>query len=218
MEAYKNDESILVADVDCIGTGKSKCDEVGVKGFPTIKQLGNGCGRMLQNGHHGAGLKKNLYSPAQDFRLRHGDPNDLEDYKGGRDFDALKKFTELTGARAVGHGAWGDGMVGIVMAGTSGREPMDLQGVGSEGISLENPHRRGRRLWAPPVVPRTRISAIRTGHVLCSWKGGLGKKDWRIGFQGRADCAQCLQSPVSIPIATALVMGNRTRKRSLRSS
>ena len=41
MEAYKNDESILVADVDCIGTGKSKCDEVGVKGFPTIKQLGS---------------------------------------------------------------------------------------------------------------------------------------------------------------------------------
>ena len=40
MEQYKNDESILVADVDCIGTGKSKCDEVGVKGFPTIKQLG----------------------------------------------------------------------------------------------------------------------------------------------------------------------------------
>ena len=113
MEAYKNDESILVADVDCIGTGKSKCDEVGVKGFPTIKQLGNGCGRMLQNGHHGAGLKKKLYSPAQDFRLRHGDPNDLEDYKGGRDFDALKKFTELTGARAVGHGAWGTGCLGL---------------------------------------------------------------------------------------------------------
>jgi hypothetical protein len=78
----------------------------------------------------------------------------------------------------------GDGMVGIVMAGTSGREPMDLQGVGSEGISLENPHRRGRRLWAPPVVPRTRISAIRTGHVLCSWKGGLGKKDLEDRFPG----------------------------------
>lgn len=62
---------------------------------------------MLQNGHHGAGFLKQLYSPAQDFRLRHGDPNDLEDYKGGRDFDALKKFTELTGARDVGHGAWG---------------------------------------------------------------------------------------------------------------
>ena len=60
-----------------------------------------------------------LFSPAKSaktfviFPLRHGDPNDLEDYKGGRDFDALKKFTELTGARAMGHGAWrmGDGMI-----------------------------------------------------------------------------------------------------------
>ena len=45
-----------------------------------------------------------LFSPAT---LRHGDPNDLEDYKGGRDFDALKKFTELTGARAMGQGPGG---------------------------------------------------------------------------------------------------------------
>ena len=28
---------VLVADVDCIGSGKSICSEVGVKGFPTIK-------------------------------------------------------------------------------------------------------------------------------------------------------------------------------------
>jgi hypothetical protein len=26
--------------------------------------------------------------------IKHGDPNNLEDYKGGRDFDALKKFAE----------------------------------------------------------------------------------------------------------------------------
>eukprot|EP00438_Fugacium_kawagutii_P011267 Skav224331 [mRNA] locus=scaffold1353:208175:212924:- [translate_table: standard] len=61
MEKYAEDESILVADVDCIGAGKSKCDDVGVKGFPTIK---------------------------------HGDPHDLEDYKGGRDYEALEKFVE----------------------------------------------------------------------------------------------------------------------------
>lgn len=40
MEKYAAHESILVADVDCIGAGKSKCDDVGVKGFPTIKSLG----------------------------------------------------------------------------------------------------------------------------------------------------------------------------------
>jgi len=26
--------------------------------------------------------------------IKHGDPNNLEDYKGGRDFDSLKKFAE----------------------------------------------------------------------------------------------------------------------------
>jgi hypothetical protein len=26
--------------------------------------------------------------------IKYGDPNNLEDYKGGRDFDALKKFAE----------------------------------------------------------------------------------------------------------------------------
>ncbi|CAJ1367000.1 unnamed protein product [Effrenium voratum] len=61
MEEYKGDKDILVADVDCIGTGKSMCDEVGVKGFPTIK---------------------------------YGDPHAMEDYKGGRDFDALSSFTK----------------------------------------------------------------------------------------------------------------------------
>merc|ERR1712194_752036 len=52
-------KTALVADVDCTAGGKSLCDEVGVRGYPTIK---------------------------------HGDPNDLEDYNGGRTFDDLKKF------------------------------------------------------------------------------------------------------------------------------
>merc|ERR1712014_257943 len=44
--------------------GKAKCDEVGVRGYPTIK---------------------------------YGDPSDLQDYKGGRDFKALKKFADGLG-------------------------------------------------------------------------------------------------------------------------
>jgi len=60
MEEYADSASVLVADVDCIGDGKPLCDEVGVKGFPTVK---------------------------------FGDPTNLEDYKGGRDIAALKKFT-----------------------------------------------------------------------------------------------------------------------------
>merc|ERR1711908_206582 len=42
-------------------SGKDLCNEVGVRGYPTIK---------------------------------YGDPNSPEDYKGGRDFAALKKFAE----------------------------------------------------------------------------------------------------------------------------
>merc|ERR1712048_984342 len=58
---FKDSKTALVADVDCTAGGKSLCDSVGVRGYPTIK---------------------------------YGDPNNLEDYKGGRSFDALKKFAE----------------------------------------------------------------------------------------------------------------------------
>lgn len=61
MKAFKDDESRLVADVDCTTGGKALCDRVGVRGYPTIK---------------------------------HGDPNNLEDYKGGRDYSALEKFAK----------------------------------------------------------------------------------------------------------------------------
>merc|ERR1739844_603498 len=53
-----------IADVDCTTGGKSLCDMVGVRGYPTIK---------------------------------YGDPNDLQDYKGGRSFADLKKFAEGLG-------------------------------------------------------------------------------------------------------------------------
>jgi protein disulfide-isomerase-like protein len=59
MSEYEDSSSVLIADVDCIGSGKALCDKVGVKGFPTVK---------------------------------FGDPSNLEDYKGGRDADSLKKF------------------------------------------------------------------------------------------------------------------------------
>mmetsp|Transcript_47930 Transcript_47930/g.148100 ORF Transcript_47930/g.148100 Transcript_47930/m.148100 type:complete len:168 (-) Transcript_47930:100-603(-) len=61
---YKDSTTVLVADVDCTAGGKAKCDEVGVRGYPTIK---------------------------------YGDPDDLQDYKGGRSFADLKKFAEELG-------------------------------------------------------------------------------------------------------------------------
>merc|ERR1740127_199371 len=62
--AFKDSSTVLIADVDCTADGKELCNEIGVRGFPTIK---------------------------------HGDPSDLQDYKGGRDFSALKKFSEGLG-------------------------------------------------------------------------------------------------------------------------
>jgi len=56
---FADSKTALVADVDCTTGGKALCEEVGVRGYPTIK---------------------------------YGDPNDLQDYKGGRDFESLKKF------------------------------------------------------------------------------------------------------------------------------
>merc|ERR1712203_122075 len=64
MAEYKDSSTILVADVDCTASGKAKCDEVGVRGYPTIK---------------------------------YGSPDDLQDYKGGRSFADLKKFTDGLG-------------------------------------------------------------------------------------------------------------------------
>jgi len=62
--AFEDSKDVVIADVDCTAGGKSLCDQVGVRGYPTIK---------------------------------HGDPNDLQDYKGARDFAGLKKFADGLG-------------------------------------------------------------------------------------------------------------------------
>jgi len=61
MAEFKDHETALVADVDCTADGKSLCETVGVKGYPTIKW---------------------------------GDPSNLEDYQGGRDFNSLLTFSK----------------------------------------------------------------------------------------------------------------------------
>jgi len=61
MEEYKDSKTILIADVDCTTSGKELCNEIGVRGYPSIK---------------------------------FGDPNNLEDYKGGRTLKDLKKHAE----------------------------------------------------------------------------------------------------------------------------
>merc|ERR1719361_3050905 len=37
MAEFKDSKTALIADVDCTTGGKSLCDEIGVKGYPTIK-------------------------------------------------------------------------------------------------------------------------------------------------------------------------------------
>lgn len=59
MSEYSDSATVLIADVDCIGSGKELCTKFHIKGFPTIK---------------------------------FGDPENLEDYKGGRDKSALEAF------------------------------------------------------------------------------------------------------------------------------
>mmetsp|Transcript_47929 Transcript_47929/g.148097 ORF Transcript_47929/g.148097 Transcript_47929/m.148097 type:complete len:168 (-) Transcript_47929:100-603(-) len=61
---FKDSKTLLIADVDCTAAGKAKCEEVGVRGYPTIK---------------------------------YGDPDDLQDYKGGRSFKDLKTFADGLG-------------------------------------------------------------------------------------------------------------------------
>jgi len=64
MGEFKGATDRVIADVDCTTGGKALCEQIGVRGYPTIK---------------------------------HGDPNDLQDYKGGRSYADLKKFAEGLG-------------------------------------------------------------------------------------------------------------------------
>lgn len=63
-EEFKTSKHAGVYDVDCTAEGKDLCEKIGVSGYPTIKY---GDASSLEN---------------------------LKDYSGGRDFEALKKFAE----------------------------------------------------------------------------------------------------------------------------
>jgi hypothetical protein len=65
-ETFKDSSVVTIADVDCTAAGADVCSKVGVSGYPTIK-----------------------YYLADS-------PDKPQDYQGGRDLDALKKFVEKT--------------------------------------------------------------------------------------------------------------------------
>ena len=41
IQEYKDDDSVLVAEVDCVGTGKAKCKELDIQAYPEVKYLGS---------------------------------------------------------------------------------------------------------------------------------------------------------------------------------
>jgi len=63
---YKDSSSTVIGDVDCTSSGQELCEEIGIKGYPTIKYYKAECSSRSCG----------------------------EDYQGGRDFVALKEFTE----------------------------------------------------------------------------------------------------------------------------
>jgi len=65
-DEYKDSSSVLIGDADCTGSAKELCEDHEVRGYPTIKYF------TAETGPKGT------------------------DYSGGRDFEALKKFTEDT--------------------------------------------------------------------------------------------------------------------------
>merc|ERR1719444_257906 len=58
MAEYKDDKSTLVADVDCTAGGKPLCDEVGVRGFPTLKYGDPSNLEDYEGGRDASSLKK----------------------------------------------------------------------------------------------------------------------------------------------------------------
>lgn len=39
-QEFRDDDTVLVAEVDCVGSGKAKCKELDIKAYPEVKQLG----------------------------------------------------------------------------------------------------------------------------------------------------------------------------------
>jgi len=68
-QAYANDDTVLIVDVDCTADGQGTCQKMGVKGYPTIKYFvgGDKKGKDYQGGRDFNSLKsfteKNINKP-----------------------------------------------------------------------------------------------------------------------------------------------------------
>jgi len=62
MAEYKDSATILIADVDCTADGKELCNEIGVRGYPTIKSGDPSDLQEYKGGRDLASLKKHAES------------------------------------------------------------------------------------------------------------------------------------------------------------
>jgi len=105
MDEFKGSQTALVADVDCTTTGKELCNEVGVRGYPTIKYGDPSDLQDYKGGRTFKDLKKfadeNLgpqCSPANLDLCSAEKKTQIEEFMKMSDADLKKKIEEKTAA------------------------------------------------------------------------------------------------------------------------
>ena len=69
-QEFRDDDTVLVGEVDCVGSGKAKCKELDIKAYPQVKCLGWG---SLRSQGHGNGAQ---WIPMTHKKAGHfGDPH-----------------------------------------------------------------------------------------------------------------------------------------------
>lgn len=100
---FKDNEKVIIADVDCTTDGKSLCEKYGVRGCESLTRLYAPPSASTRPAHakkaHARAhshLRDDLHFPVADPTIKYFNPPDEEgeDYKGGRDLASMKKFAE----------------------------------------------------------------------------------------------------------------------------
>ena len=100
---FKDNEKVIIADVDCTTDGKSLCEKYGVRGCESLTRLYAPPSASTRPAHakkaHARAhshLRDDLHFPVADPTIKYFNPPDEEgeDYKGGRSLADLKKFAK----------------------------------------------------------------------------------------------------------------------------